>query len=77
MNHLNDLNLKLQGKDKFIWDSARIVTEFTLKLKTFKAQLEENDFSFYPNFAIGSNKIDDTFRFVQIMFFFHRLKSLN
>lgn len=66
-NHLNDLDLKLQGKNKFIWDSARIVTEFTLKLKTFKAQLEENDYSFFPILQSVQREIDDTFRFVQFI----------
>lgn len=45
--HLNELNLKLQGKDKYIWDLAKLVREFSLKLNAFKNQIEENDYTFF------------------------------
>lgn len=66
-NHLNELNLKLQGKDKFIWDQARIVTEFTLKLITFLAQFKEKDFTFFPILQSKQEDIDDTFHFEQFI----------
>lgn len=46
--HLNELNLKLQGKGKFIWDLAKLVQEFSLKLIAFRNQIIENDYSFFP-----------------------------
>lgn len=46
--HLNELNVKLQGKNKFIWDLAKDVQEFKLKLIAFKNQINEKDFSFFP-----------------------------
>lgn len=36
--HLNELNVRLQGKNEFIWDMAKDVQEFKLKLVAFKIQ---------------------------------------
>lgn len=47
-SHLSDLNLKLQGPNKFIWDLSKIIQEFKLKLTAFKSQINENDFTFFP-----------------------------
>lgn len=52
--HLNDLNLKLQGRDKFVWDLAKDVNEFQLKLVAFKNQIGEIDFTFFP--VLDANK---------------------
>lgn len=57
--HLNELNLKLQGKNKFIWDMAKDVQEFKLKLVTFKNQIKENDFSFFP--MLDTNQFSEQF----------------
>lgn len=65
-NHLNELNLNLQGKGKFVWDLYRLVSEFKAKLKTFIAQLQEKDFTnFFPILESHQEEINDTFRFEQ------------
>ena len=38
-SHLNDLNIKLQGKEKLIFDLLAAVNGFNSKLKLFKSQL--------------------------------------
>jgi len=65
--HLNEVNLKLQGKNKFIWDLARTVTEFMRKLQVFKEQIKENDFSFFPSLKEIESKINDTAPYVEFI----------
>ena len=49
-SHMNELNLKLQGKDNLICDLYRIITAFRKKLSLFEAQLEGGNFSHFQCF---------------------------
>lgn len=49
--HLSDINVKLQGKEKYIWDLAR----YTLKLNAFKNQINEHDYTFFPTLTAREN----------------------
>jgi len=55
--HLNELNLKLQGKQKFIWKLFKDIFEFKLKLGAFKDQLAEDDFTFFSTLNAHKKKI--------------------
>lgn len=48
ISHLNALNLKLQGRNQFVFDLAKSVHEFKLKLILFKTEIEANDYSNFP-----------------------------
>lgn len=73
INHLNTLNLKLQGRGQFVWDMARSVAEFKLKLILFKTEIEADDFSQFPSlkehFSICfvEDKNRDKVRFVKYL----------
>lgn len=47
--HLNELNLKLQGKNHNIANLYGNVNGFRNKLKLFKTSLQQDDFSFFPS----------------------------
>lgn len=47
--HINELNLKLQGKGKLICDLAQYIREFVSKLKLFVTQLKDYDFTHFDN----------------------------
>lgn len=47
--HINELNLKLQGKEKLICDLAQYVREFMSKLKLFVIHMENLDFTHFVN----------------------------
>ncbi|GFS68449.1 general transcription factor II-I repeat domain-containing protein 2 [Trichonephila clavipes] len=47
--HLNELNLKLQGKGHNIANLYEYGNGFRSKLKLFKTSLEQNNFSFFPS----------------------------
>ena len=47
-SHINDLNLKLQGKENLIFDLYRTVNEFRRKLVFFESQLEGRNLSHFP-----------------------------
>lgn len=70
INHLSQLNLKLQGREQFVWDMAKIVDEFKLKLVLFKAEINDNDFTLFPtlnkHFEICfiQDKNNDKIRFI-------------
>lgn len=51
-NHLNELNLSIQGKDKLISELSKSVKEFQLKLELFIEQLENYDFNHFPNLSV-------------------------
>lgn len=57
--HLNELNVILQGKKKFIWDLSKAVQEFKLKLEAFKNQIKDNDFTFFP--TLDTNQFKEEF----------------
>lgn len=48
INHLSTLNLKLQGREQFVWDLSKSVTEFKLKLILFKTEIDADDFTHFP-----------------------------
>lgn len=47
--HLNELNLKLQGKQQNIADLYGNLKGFINKMKLFKSTLSKNDFTFFPS----------------------------
>ena len=47
-SHINDLNLKLQGKENHICDLYRIINRFRRKLVLFESQLEVRNLSHFP-----------------------------
>ncbi|XP_076036545.1 general transcription factor II-I repeat domain-containing protein 2-like [Oratosquilla oratoria] len=49
-SHMNELNLKLQGKDNHVCDLYRIIKGFRRKLSLFEAQLERESFSHFHCF---------------------------
>jgi hypothetical protein len=46
-SHLNELNLKLQGKDRFVTELYDSIKAFQLKLMLFKSQIKSKDFSHF------------------------------
>lgn len=46
--HLNQLNLKLQGENVLIFSLVQHIREFQLKLESFKRQISDGDFTFFP-----------------------------
>ena len=48
ISHINDLNLKLQGKENLICDLYRIGNGFRRKLLLFESQLEVRNLSHFP-----------------------------
>ena len=51
VNHLNQLNLHLQGHDKLIQKSFARIEGFIEKHVVFEIQLWENDLTFFPSLA--------------------------
>lgn len=51
-SHFNELNLKLQGKDKLICDLSKSVIEFRLKLELFIQQLSDYDFTHFESLGM-------------------------
>lgn len=49
--HLNDLNLKLQGQQKFLPDMLMSIDAFKNKLKLFRSHLESHNWTHFP--ALG------------------------
>ena len=47
-SHLNDLNIKLQGKGKLILDLHAAVNAFKVKLRLFKSQLSKEMLTHFP-----------------------------
>ena len=45
---MNDLNLKLQGKENLVCDLYRIVNGFLRKLVLFESQFEVRNLSYFP-----------------------------
>jgi hypothetical protein len=49
--HLNELNVRLQGKNKLISNMFQIITAFELKLKLWLSQVKVNNFIYFPVLA--------------------------
>jgi hypothetical protein len=48
-DHLNNLNIELQGKDKFITDMYNNIKAFRLKLRLWEYQLKLNNLVHFPH----------------------------
>ncbi|CAI6366866.1 unnamed protein product [Macrosiphum euphorbiae] len=49
--HLNELNVRLQGKNQLISNMFQILTAFELKLKLWQSQVKVNNFMYFPVLA--------------------------
>ncbi len=49
--HLNDLNLRLQGKNQFINNISQTITAFERKLKFWHNQIKIKDLTHFSTFA--------------------------
>ena len=47
-SHLNDLNIKLEGKGKLVFDLLDAVNGFRVKLRLFKSQLLKGMLTYFP-----------------------------
>ncbi len=57
LRHLNDLNLRLQGKDVFVHELYSNVKAFKAKLVLFSRQISSRDFSHFPTLTGVSTPI--------------------
>ena len=48
-SHLNDLNVRLQGKDLLIPDMISSISAFEVKLRLWESQLREGDFTHFQS----------------------------
>jgi hypothetical protein len=60
--HLNDLNVELQGKDQFIHNLVDKIKAFERKLKLWKIHLTQNNLFYFPYLA--KEKATCTFKYV-------------
>lgn len=58
-SHLNELNLKLQGKQQNIANLFGHINGFKNKIKLFKSSLEKNDFSFFSSYKEHFEEMKD------------------
>ena len=49
LQKLNELNIKLQGKDVFAHELYQEIKAFQVKLKVFAKQLSEQNFAYFPH----------------------------
>ncbi|CAI6369553.1 unnamed protein product [Macrosiphum euphorbiae] len=49
--HLNELNVRLQGKNQLISNMFQIINAFELKLKLWQSQVKVNNFMYFPVLA--------------------------
>ena len=59
MQHLNTLNLALQGKDKLLSDLSQTVFGFQNKIRIFQNDLLSKKFSYFPNLSRRINAFPD------------------
>ena len=52
LSHMNELNVKLQGKDQFVHDMYTNVTAFKSKLILFSRQMSNKSFTHFPTLAM-------------------------
>ncbi|XP_076358929.1 general transcription factor II-I repeat domain-containing protein 2-like [Tachypleus tridentatus] len=64
-SHLNDLNSKLQGKDKLFPSLVNDISAFKMKLKLFISQLENKDLSQFPHLKEQSECVQDNTKFTE------------
>ena len=51
-SHINELNVKLQGKDQFVHDMYKHVKDFKSKLTLFSGQIVNKSFAHFPTLAM-------------------------
>lgn len=68
-NILNELNLKLQGKDNNISDMFKILSDFRTQLFLLAAQIDSEDFSDFPKTSViyDNEKIFKKFELLEIL----------
>jgi hypothetical protein len=54
--HLNELNIKLQGKDQLVTQLYSVIKAFEAKLKLWEFQLKNNNYTHFEEF-IGLKSI--------------------
>ena len=64
-SHLNNLNLKLQGKDQLFPSLVNDISAFKMKLKVFIAQLEKKDLSQLPHLKEQSESVENIVNFAK------------
>ena len=64
-SHLNNLNLKLQVKDKLFPSLVNDISAFKMKLKVFIAQLEKKDLSQLPHLKEQSESVKNIINFAK------------
>ena len=64
-SHLNNLNLKLQGKDQLFPSLVNDISALKMKLKVFIAQLEKKDLSQLPHFKEQSESVENIVNFAK------------
>ena len=63
--HLNDLNLKLQGRNQLVTDLFRYIVSFERRLDLLKGHLEQSNFKHFP--TLNKLQPGDTTLYVQFM----------
>ena len=66
-SHLNDLNLKLHGKDKSFPSIVNDISAIKIKLKLFISQLENKDLSQFRHLKGQSECAEDNANFTEYM----------
>lgn len=59
MNHLQTLNLALQGKDKIVSDLTQTIFSFQNKIRVFQRDILSRNFSHFPNLSRRVNTFPD------------------
>uniref|UniRef100_A0A8C8R4R6 Uncharacterized protein n=1 Tax=Pelusios castaneus TaxID=367368 RepID=A0A8C8R4R6_9SAUR len=58
-SHMNELNVKLQGKDQYVHDMYTNVSAFKSKLTFFSRQISKKNFSHFPTLATQKEAIQN------------------
>ncbi|XP_068118251.1 general transcription factor II-I repeat domain-containing protein 2-like [Hyperolius riggenbachi] len=58
-SHMNDLNVKLQGKDQYVHDMHTNVTAFKSRFSLFSKQISKKNFAHFPTLATLKEDIQD------------------
>lgn len=65
--HLNDLNVKLQGKAILVTDMHANITAFEVKMRLFEAHLANGQFVHFPRLATCVPDGEDLFTWVSVV----------
>lgn len=58
--HMNELNVKLQGKDQFVHDMYKHVKAFASKLTLFSRLIMNKSFAHFPTLAMQEEPLRNT-----------------